>query len=131
MALQQYKHRQGSTVFAVQLALETPGFDYFKWGAQQHCKAGDWIVRNGDDTYTVDGEVFARTYQPVGPAEYRKAVTVWAECAEQPGCIETKEGVTRYRDGDYLVYNESDRRDGYAICGAHFEELYEPLPRPK
>lgn len=127
MALQKYRRRPGSTVFAVQLALETRGFEYFKWGAKQSCKAGDWIVRNRDDTYTVDAEVFARTYEPVGPAEYRKVVTVWAERTNEAGSIATKEGVTQYQAGDYIVYNEQDRRDGYAIGVDRFEELYEPV----
>jgi hypothetical protein len=128
MALQQYKRRASSTVSAVQLALDTPGFTYQKWGAEQRCRAGDWIVRNGDDTYTVDAEVFARTYESVGPAQYRKVATVWAERAQESGRIATKEGATHYQAGDYLVYNEPDRVDGYAISAARFDELYELLP---
>jgi acetylornithine deacetylase/succinyl-diaminopimelate desuccinylase-like protein len=37
-------------------------------------KAGDWLVDNGGDVYTVDAEVFARTYREVARGAYVKAV---------------------------------------------------------
>ncbi|HEY5957868.1 MAG TPA: hypothetical protein VIV60_15000, partial [Polyangiaceae bacterium] len=105
LMLKEYKRRPDTTVYAVRLALETEGFDYQKWGTRQHCKAGDYIVQNGDDTYTVDAEVFARTYALIRGAEYYKSGTVWAEQKTQPGQIQTKEGTTHFAAGDYLVFN--------------------------
>jgi hypothetical protein len=32
-------------------------------GAEQRCKRGDWLVDNGGEVYTVDGDSFARTYR--------------------------------------------------------------------
>jgi hypothetical protein len=125
MALRHYKRRPDQTVYAIKLDLATDGFDYEKWNQRQHCKSGDWLVRNGDDTYTVDAEVFARTYQQVGPIEYRKLGSVWAEQAEAPGSISTKEGRTEYETGDYLVYNDRAQTDGYAVSREKFEEMYE------
>lgn len=125
--LREYRRRPDTTVYAVRLALETEGFDYHKWGTLQHCKAGDYVVQNGDDTYTVDADVFARTYAHVRGAEYRKTGTVWAERQAQAGQVRTKEGSTHYAAGDYLVFNDRDRTDGYAIERAKFEQMYEPV----
>ena len=110
---------------AIRLDLQTNGFDYDKWGEKQHCKQGDWIVQNGDEVYTVDADVFASTYAAIGPAEYKKVGTVWAEQAKSAGAIDTKEGKTRYEAGDYLVYNDREQTDGYAMSRAKFEKMYE------
>ena len=38
--------------------------------------------------------------------------------------MKTKEGATRYEAGDYLVSNNSDGTDQYAIEAAKFETMY-------
>ena len=55
-----YVRRPDRPVAAVRLALETDGLIYRKWGGEQRAKAGDWIVDNEGDVYTVDADVFAR-----------------------------------------------------------------------
>ena len=125
--LLRYRKRAGLTVTAVQLDLDTEGFEYYKWGGSQHCKKGDWIVNNGGEIYTVDAETFANTYREASPGRFEKRTTVWAEIAGTPGTMTTKEGVTHYDSGDYLVYNEPDRQDGYAVSPERFKELYEPV----
>lgn len=127
MTLTEYKRRPGATVHAIRFAFDSDGFDYTQWGARQHCKAGDWIVQNGDDTYTVAAESFARTYEHVSGAEYRKVGRVWAEAQAEAGTIRTQEGSTDYRAGDFLVYNDRNREDGYAVERAKFEALYESV----
>ena len=122
--LSKYHRRSHTTVIAVQLALETDGFTYRKWGATQACKPGDWIVDNGRDVYTVDRDTFDKTYERVGRGEFRKK-TVWARVAISAGSIRTKEGETHYEAGDYLVFNDPEGQDGYAIGRAEFERLYE------
>ena len=122
-----YIKKAGRAVVAVRLDLETRGFTYEKWGGTQRCKTGDWLVDNDGDIYTVDGETFARTYRPAGPAgHYLKVTPIWAEVAAASGSVETKEGVTHYDAGDYLVFNEEDGGDAYAITAETFESLYEP-----
>ena len=123
-----YVKRPQQTVVAVQLALETSGFSYEKWGATQTCKPGDWIVSNEGETYTVDQASFARTYRPVSPGVYLKATPVWAEVATAAGTVPTKEGETRYEAGDYLVFNEEQGGDGYAVPADAFNAMYEPAP---
>jgi Tfp pilus assembly protein PilP len=127
--LQQYRRKARTTVTAVQLDLETDGFTYQKWGGTQRCKAGDWLVNNHGDVYTVDHEVFERTYRMVSAGVYEKNAPVWAEQAEKSGTVKTKEGSTDYKAGDYLVFNDSQGKDGYAMTSETFQSLYEPCEK--
>ncbi len=121
-----YRKKADQFVVAVQLDLDTAGFTYRKWGAEQRCKHGDWLVDNQGDIYTVDHAVFAKTYRRIGPGTYVKTTPVWAERATQPGSVATKEGRSHYNTGDYLVYNNEDGTDAYCIAAAKFEAMYEP-----
>ncbi len=123
--IRRYKKKSTAYIIAVKLDLDTSGFSYRKWGGDQTCKSGDWIVYNKGDTYTIDQDTFSKTYEQVSPGLYVKPNIVWAETAEHSGVIKTKEGETYYKSGDYLVYNESDRKDGYAIDVSTFKSLYE------
>jgi len=109
-----YVKRPDQAVAAVQLALDTEGFTYRKWGAMQRCKPGDWVR-----------ETFERTYRQVGPGAWLKTTPVWAELAKEPGVVPTKEGETHYEAGTYLVFNEENGGDGYAVTPEKFEEMYE------
>jgi hypothetical protein len=120
-----YVKRPDQTVAAVRLALETDGFTYRKWGDVQTCKAGDWLVDNDGDVYTVDGATFERTYRRVGPGSFVKTTPVWAEVAAEDGSVRTKEGATHYRAGDYLVFNEREGGDAYAVSTDKFDAMYE------
>ena len=120
-----YRKRSDQFVVAVQLDLDTDGFTYTKWGAEQRCKPDDWIVDNDGDVYSVDREVFAKTYRKVNPGIYVKTTPIWAEVATQPGSVVTMEGEFHYQSGDYLVYNNKDGTDAYCISAAKFESMYE------
>ena len=121
-----FRRKADRGVVAVQLDLDTDGFTYRKWGAEQRCKRGDWLVDNEGDFYSVDGEVFAKTYRKVRPGLYVKTTPVWAEVATSPGSVATKEGQSHYTAGDYLVSNNEDGTDGYCMSAAKFESMYEP-----
>ncbi len=121
-----YRKKADQFVVAVKLDLDTEGFTYRKWGGDQRCKPGDWLVDNQGDVYTVDDAVFAKTYRGLGPGTYVKTTPVWAEKATQPGSVATKEGRSHYGTGDYLVYNNEDGTDAYCIGAAKFESMYEP-----
>jgi hypothetical protein len=127
--LQQYRKKKQTSVTGVQLDLDTKGFEYQKWGSTQRCKRGDWLVNNQGDVYTVDRETFDRTYGQVSPGVYEKSAPVWAEKADKPGAIQTKEGSTAYEAGDYLVYNDPAGKDGYAVKSTTFQSLYEPFEK--
>jgi hypothetical protein len=124
-ARQRYFKREQTEVIAVQLDLDTGGFTYRKWGGDQACKPGDWLVNNGGDVYTVDRATFARTYRLASPGLYRKQTPVWAEQTKGAGSIKTREGVTHYEAGAYLVFNDEGGKDGYAVTAPAFEAMYE------
>jgi hypothetical protein len=121
-----YRRKQRTTITAVQLKLETSGFAYQKWGGEQRCKAGDWLVSNAGDVYTIDAASFEKTYREVSPGVYEKHAGIWAQQATEAGTVSTKEGRTAYVAGNWLVANNPDGTDAYAISGGKFEELYEP-----
>ncbi|MES9827687.1 MAG: hypothetical protein ABW201_05440 [Candidatus Thiodiazotropha sp.] len=121
-----YRKKAGAAVSAVRLDLDTDGFTYRKWGGMQKCKPGDWLVDNGGDIYTVDVDTFTNTYTETSPGRFVKTAEVWAEIAEQGGVIKTLEGETRYSAGDYVVYNDEQGMDGYAVDRQAFESMYEP-----
>lgn len=123
-----YRKRSTSLITAVQLNLQTTGFDYEKWGGMQCCKAGDWVVDNDGDVYTIDAEAFAATYSSTDtPGLYIKSAQVVAERAEKAGVVATREGATHYQMGDYIVFNDPARQDGYVVTAAKFEAMYEPV----
>ena len=122
-----YVKRPDQAVAAVRLLLDTTGIVYTKWGHEQRAKPGDWIVDNDGDVYTVDADVFERTYRHVeerGPGAYVKVTPIWAERAERSGSVKTKEGTTQYEAGDYIVSNTREGSDGYAIQARKFEAMY-------
>jgi len=126
-ARQKYKKKRTSFVTAVQLDLDTKGFSYNKWDGKQVAKKGDWLVDNNGDKYTVAEESFAKTYECISPGVYIKSAPVWAEVAAKPGKVRTHEGETAYNVGDYLVYNNQDGTDAYAMSPKKFESMYEPV----
>lgn len=119
-----YVKKDTSYVTAVRLMLDTDGLVYRKWGSTQRCKRGDWVVDNDGDVYTVDAEVFARTYRPVGRGAFVKTTPVWAERVTTAGEVRTNEGTSHYEPGDYLVSNHEDGTDAYCVSRSKFEEMY-------
>lgn len=122
-----YRKKSDQHVIAVQLNLETEGFTYHKWGAEQQCKPGDWLVNNNGETYTIDKNVFTSTYREVDNGKYVKSTPIWAEKTTEDGSIQTKEGTSHYRAGDYLVSNNEDGTDAYCISADKFIKMYEAV----
>jgi hypothetical protein len=125
--VQTYRRKEQATVVAVRIDLDTDGLSYRKWGGIQRAKRGDWLVDNDGDVYTVEADTFEQTYREIGRGVYRKIGNVWATRAETAGTIKTKEGATAYAPGDYLVFNDADGRDGYAMKEETFHRLYEEI----
>jgi len=122
-----YRKKHDQPVSAVQLNLECEPFDYSKWNHPNTCKPGDWIVSNGGDTYTVEKEYFRQYYTEVEKGMYVKTGGVWVEPALADGTIETFEGTTGYRAGDYLVFDREVDGKGYAVSKMDFERMYEKI----
>ena len=127
LARKPFRKKPDHAISAVQLNLDLKEFSYHKWGADQHCKPGDWIVDNDGDVYTVDQAEFKRTYCEVDPGRYIKTVVIWAHPASNTGSITTLEGQTHYQAGDYLVANEPEGEYVYAVSAIKFEEMYETV----
>jgi len=127
-----YVRKLQRPVAAVQLSFDMDDLVYRKWGAEQRAKRNDWLVDNQGDVYTVEAEVFARTYRAVDPTAqpgaFVKTTAVWAVEATEAGAVRTKEGVTHYEAGDFIVSNEPDGSDSYAIARDKFNELYATAP---
>ena len=121
-----FRRRSDQADTAVQLALDFDGFSYRKWGDTQTARAGDWLVDNGSEVYTVAADSFARTYRQMSPGRWLKTGPVWAQQARRAGSVATKEGRTHYEAGDWLVSNAEDGSDAYAIGADTFARLYEP-----
>lgn len=124
-ARKRYRRKAGQPITAVRIDLDTPGLRYRKWDHDQFAKPGDWLVDNGGDIYTVDAATFATTYRMTSPGRYEKTGRVWAERAAQAGRVVTKEGQTGYAAGDWLVSNNEDGSDAYAMTTDAFERMYE------
>lgn len=120
-----YIKKSDTAVVAVQLNLDFEGFAYHKWGHDQRCSPGDWLVDNGGDVYTVDQEVFRNTYQQVSPGNYKKVKPIWAEVADESGVVKTIEGQTSYEAGDYLIADDRDGPFTYSVSPGKFESMYE------
>jgi len=122
---QRYRKKTSAFIIAVQLKLDTEGFFYHKWGGVQRCKSGDWLLDNEGDIYTVDQDVFRKTYRAVGPGRYVKTTPIWAEVARVAGTVETIEGSSAYSVGDYIVSNNKDGTDSYCVGKEKFLSMYE------
>ena len=130
--MNRYKSK-GAPIQAIRMiigsaAVGSPLFTYQKWGGDQSAKVGDWLVSRDGGVYTIDSDSFDNTYtETTVPGWYMKTSVVWAERADSDGSIQTKEGVTLYEAGDWLVYNAENRGDGYAMSAAKFDKLYDPF----
>ena len=125
MEKKQYRKKERQEITAVQINLETDGMRYHKWGSDQQCQSGDWLVDNNGDCYTISNESFAATYEPTAPGRYVKSAPVWAVQVSCDGKVKTNEGYTEYVAGDYLVSNDIDAVDTYAVSKNKFEDMYE------
>jgi len=126
--MKKYRKLSEQWVSAMILDLDFDTLRYRKWGGEQQAVKGDWLVSNGKETYTVNSDSFARTYSAGSDANtYKKVATVWAEEAKSDDVIVTKEGASSYKAGDFLVYNEEGRGDGYAIGQHEFNRNYKEV----
>lgn len=116
----------GTPVVAVPLKFDAmEPLRYTKWGGAQVAEHGDWLIAeaDGQSAYTCKGDVFAATYQPTGaPGQYQKFGHVDAEVATEDGAVETLEGSTAYKAGDFIVTNATGER--YAMSAAKFHSRY-------
>ncbi len=126
--LKEYVPKAQATAIAVQINLDIEGFTYMKWGAEQRCSRGDWLVDNYGDVYTVTDKTFTTTYRMERPGLYRKIASVWARVAQTKGTIRSEEGETEYEPGDYVAFHAPDAELGWAVPPLKFLERYDLAP---
>ena len=126
--LKKYVPKSNATVIAVQIDLDIEGFTYVKWGAEQRCSRGDWLVDNHGDVYTITDDTFTRTYRMERPGLYRKITPVWARVAHAKGTVLSEEGETEYEPGDYVAFHAPGAELGWAVKPAKFRERYDLAP---
>jgi hypothetical protein len=61
----------------------------------------------------------------LSPGVYLKVTPIYAVKATGTGHVETKEGLSAYRAGDYIVSNNADGSDAYCISAEKFDAMYE------
>lgn len=93
-------------------------------GDELRAAASDVLVCDGTDRWTVRGDVFAATYEPV-PGGWRKTATTRLARVDEPFTVETFEGVASGAAGDYLACGELG--DVWAVPAAHAAAHYEPI----
>jgi serine/threonine-protein kinase CTR1 len=104
---------------------------YKPWGTGEG-KKGDWVlVGPGDDVYTCDAAIFARTYSQVdastNPHLYRKTGSIFALQMDRDFLMETLEGMEHGRSGDWIAQNPVDGEQ-WPIANKTFMAMYEKAP---
>jgi hypothetical protein len=88
-----------------------------------HAATGDWWVIDGDDRWSVAGDIFQATYERVGDGRFRKTASVTAVAVGEPFVVQTLEGLATGVPGDYLVRNPSG--ECWPVPADVFERRYE------
>jgi len=83
--------------------LETPRTWVTARGQELQAEAGDWLVTSGNDQWTVVGDIFAKTYQQVGPGRFAKTAKVEAVQVPKLIRVKTLEGEAVAHAGDWLL----------------------------
>lgn len=90
-------------------------------------RAGDWLVSEDGDHWTVTAEVFAQTYKPTDVhGHYRKTARVRAVRMARRFLVETLEGPVPGEANDWLVQNPGG--DAWPIDAKTFERRYTVAP---
>lgn len=105
---------------------------YKPWGTGEG-KKGDWVlVGPGDDVYTCDAAIFAKTYSLVDPSGakphlYRKTGSIFALEMDRDFLMETLEGMEHGSKGDWIAQNPVDGEQ-WPIAAKTFLSMYELAP---
>jgi serine/threonine protein kinase len=118
-------YRKKTTVFAFKS--KDTVIVYKPWGTGES-KKGDWVlVGPGDDVYTCDAAIFAKTYGLVNPSKlhlYRKTGNIFALEMKRDFLMETLEGMEHGAQGDWIAQNPVDGEQ-WPIAAKAFAEMYE------
>jgi len=121
-------YRKKTTVFAFRS--KDTVVVYKPWGTGEG-KKGDWVlVGPGDDVYTCDAAIFAKTYKLVDlsqPHLYRKTGAIFALEMKRDFLMATLEGMEHGSAGDWIAQNPVDGEQ-WPIAAKTFKAMYEIAP---
>jgi hypothetical protein len=86
--------------------------------------AGDWLVTDGSEEWTVAADIFARTYDRLPDGRYAKHATVDAVRTDRPVEVRTLEGPARAEPGDWVLRGVDGEL--WTVTDAYFRTHYEP-----
>lgn len=102
--------------------LSTPRIWKTSNGSELVGRPGDWLVESGEDSWTVQKDVFLATYAEQSPGVYRKTAPVHATRLRDDAIVQTLEGDALAKAGDWLVANSSG--DCWPVTHADFTARY-------
>lgn len=117
--------RQGS-VHATQL--DAPRTWQTDRGDELTGVAGDWLLSDGTNQWTVADAVFRATYRRRADGRYEKHATILAVRAGAEIAIPTLEGTATAHDGDWIARNPSG--ECWPITDEVFRRSYLPVSAP-
>ncbi|WP_157558894.1 hypothetical protein [Nocardioides sp. Soil774] len=94
-------------------------------GSNLTAEAGDWLVSDGESSWTVAADVFATTYREVGSGSFTKTALVVARQLAVKVTIATMEGPATGNAGDWVVRNPGG--DAWPVPDREFKRRYEPV----
>ncbi|MCV7424521.1 hypothetical protein H7K45_28655 [Mycobacterium yunnanensis] len=108
----------------------------FTWtsdgGQTMTAAAGDWSVRDQDDrVWSVRDDIFRDSYDELGDGRWRRRGGVQARPARAGETVDTLEGPTTAREGDWIV--RGSRGEEWPVGAAEFTRRYaaEPERHPR
>lgn len=93
-------------------------------GSELSAAAGDWLVTDGAEEWTVVPDVFARSYRRLPDGRFAKDAPVAAVRLERATEVSTLEGVARAEPGDWLLSGVDG--EVWTVTDAYFRSHYEP-----
>ncbi len=94
-------------------------------GQRLTAQPGDLLLTDGNSTWSVTSDEFARTYRPCGSVYAERFGEVDARPAVPGEVVESAEGPETAVPGDWVVSN--DRGYMWLIAGSRFHETYLPV----
>jgi hypothetical protein len=103
----------------------------WKWttasGKTAHALAGDWEVRDGDQSWSVRNDIFHQSYRHKHEDKWERRGTVLVRPARPGETIHTLEGPITADDGDFVI--QGDMGEQWPVAGDEFRRRYHgPVP---
>jgi hypothetical protein len=90
-------------------------------------RAGDYQVRNDEgETWSVEPEIFSRSYRQVGDDRWRRTGRVLAQPAVPGELVISREGPVFANQGDWIIKGTAGEQ--WITSAAHFAESYQVIP---